>query len=434
MFGLFGRAPAALLAGLLVALPGVAACSGSSGTSTNPPTRAEIAAMLAGHAHAVRTGDRAAFLAGVDDAPAARPFRRMQAAAFANLAELSLAHWSYRLGPRAQAPPAQAAARRRYGPSAVIYRLRLSYAFRGADTRPTSHELWWTFVRAGSGAVAADDRGLAAVGGASWRGPWDFGPLTVVRGPSALVLGHPADTPLLHVLAGTVAAAVPAVTAVWGTGWARSVAVLVPDGEAELRADLGTTTGVGEPVDTVAAVAVSDATDPVTGTVLGQRLVVEPAQLRRLSAVGRQIVIRHEITHIADAAATGASTPRWLAEGFADYVGNRGSGQSVPTAAAELRAAIAHGRVPARLPGAAAFASPGTAAGAYEQAWLACRLIAARAGVAGLTRFYREVGAATVTPHAAVAGALHRVLHESLATFTDQWRGYLVRELGTRVG
>ena len=430
MFGLSCRAPTALLGGALVLLLGLAACSGATGSSGTPPTRAQIAAMLAQHARAVRTADRSAFLSGIDQAPAASRFRNAQAGAFANLAELPLTHWSYRLGPRAQAPSAQAAARARYGPSAVIYRLRLSYALRGADQKPTSHDLWWTFVRDGSEAVAADDRGLAAVGGAGWRGPWDFGPLTVIRGSSALVLGHPADAPLLRTLADTADSAVPAVTAVWGTDWSRTVVVLVPDGEAELRADLGTSADVGEPVDTVAAVAVSDTTDPVTGVVLGQRLVVEPGQLRRLSAIGRQIVIRHEITHIADAAATSGSTPRWLAEGFADYVGNRDSGQPVPTAAAELHADITHGRVPSTLPDAAAFAMPGTAAQAYEQSWLACRLIADRVGAAGLARFYRTVGAATEAPRAAVGRALHDVLHESLATFITQWRDYLVRKLG----
>ncbi|HET6878415.1 MAG TPA: hypothetical protein VFH38_12860 [Jatrophihabitans sp.] len=427
------RPARAAAAGMLVALLILAGCSASA-SSDSPPTRAEIAALLAGHARAVRTGDRAAFLAGVDDAPAARRFRQAQAGAFANLARLPLTRWFYRLGPRAQAPGAQAAARRRYGASAVIYRVQLSYALRGADRRPTSHQLWWTFTRKDGRVVAADDRGLAAVGGASWRGPWDFGPLDVVRGSAALVLGHPGDAPLLQSLAGTVDAAVPAVSAVWGTGWARSVVVLVPRSPVELQADLGTAADVGEPAASVAAVAVSDATDPVTGAVLGQRLVVEPDQLRRLSPIGRQIVIRHEVTHIADAAATSGSTPRWLAEGFAEYVGNLGSGQPVRTAAAELRAAVEHGRVPRQLPGPAAFAASATAAQAYAQAWLACRLIAARVGVAGLVTFYRAVGAAGGTPHAAVARAVRHVLAESLAAFTAQWRGYLVRELGGRVG
>lgn len=434
MFGLSRRAPTALLGGALLVLLAVAGCSGPTASPGTPPTRAEIAAMLAQHARAERTADRSGFLAGVDQAPVARRFRHAQAGEFANLAELPLTDWSYRLGPRAQAPGAQAAARARYGPSAVIYRLRLSYALRGADPEPTSHDLWWTFVRAGDAAVAADDRGLAAVGGASWRGPWDFGPLTAIRGSSVLVLGHPADAPLLRTLVGSADAAVPAVTAIWGPHWSRSVVVLVPDGQAELRADLGTTADVGEPVDTVATVAVADATDPVTGAVLGQRLVVEPGQLARLSAIGRQIVIRHEITHIADAAATSGATPRWLAEGFAEYVGNLGSGQSVATAAAELRSGIAHGRVPSGLPDAAAFAAPDTAAQAYEESWLACRLIADRAGVEALTRFYRTVGAASAAPRAAVDRALHVVLHESLAGFTAQWRHYLVRELGQRVG
>jgi hypothetical protein len=89
---------------------------------------------------------------------------------------------------------------------------------------------------------------------------------------------------------------------------------------------------------------------------------------------------------------------------------------------------VAAGHLPAALPAPAAFAGTGTGvAAAYQQAWLACRLIAARAGPAGLVRFYVAVGA---DPSGAVAPALRAVLHESVDRFTAQWRDDLRRELG----
>ena len=106
-------------------------------------------------------------------------------------------------------------------------RLSLRYALRGIDARPTSHDLWWTFVRRDGQVVAAADDALADAGGASWKGPWDFGPMAVVRGRSSLVLGPAALATQLPGIAAQVDAAIPAVTAVWGTSWTRRVAVEV---------------------------------------------------------------------------------------------------------------------------------------------------------------------------------------------------------------
>jgi hypothetical protein len=57
---------------------------------------------------------------------------------------------------------------------------------------------------------------------------------------------------------------------------------------------------------------------------------------------------------------------------------------------------------------------------AYEQAWLAARLIAAQYGESTLVAFYRRVLAAgSVNP------ALRTVLHTSGSRFTQQWRQQL---------
>jgi hypothetical protein len=157
---------------------------------------------------------------------------------------------------------------------------------------------------------------------------------------------------------------------------------------------------------------------------------VDAARIGRLSRVGERIVLQHEVTHIAAAAATTDATPTWLAEGFAEYVGNLGSGQSVPDAASELATAVRSGAVPRRLPEPGAFT--GRAAGrAYEEAWLACRLIASRAGQAGLVRLYRMVGRDGAAAQGAAAHAARRVLGEPISRFVAQWRAYLRQQLGT---
>jgi hypothetical protein len=249
----------------------------------------------------------------------------------------------------------------------------------------------------------------------------------VLAAPHSLVLGHPQNASALRGIQATVEAAVPAVSAVWGDRWSRYVVVIVPSSAAEFFAQTGET---AQATTQVAALAVSDGADPVTGVVYGQRLIVNPAALTRLSDIGRQITIRHEITHIAAARATTAATPQWLVEGFAEYVANRGSGQSVRTAARELGADVQRGKLPATLPTPDMFATDGESAQAYQGAWLACRLIATRAGTAGLVHLYRLVGGSPLDSDAAVANALRRVLHETTAEFTGQWRSYVSTELG----
>jgi hypothetical protein len=102
----------------------------------------------------------------------------------------------------------------------------------------------------------------------------------------------------------------------------------------------------------------------------------------------------------------------------------------VRVVAAELHAAVAAGHVPAQLPSDDAFGANGsTLARAYEQSWLACRLIAQRVGQRGLVRFYRTIGTAIETKAQAVAHGFRSVLHETQSTFTAQWRAYLKTEL-----
>jgi hypothetical protein len=417
------RAGALALAAVASVL--AAGCS-SSAPDRSAPTMDAVRTVLARLGAAVRQHDRGAFLDQIDSEARSSAFRARQAAMFTNLVKLPLTTWTYRLEGETDSKEAERAATRTFGTGAVIVRVALRYALRGVDRIPTHHELWWTFVRHDGKVVLAADNGLIHAGGASWQGPWDFGPLIVRRGPHSIVLGHPQSADVLPGIEATVEAAVPAVTAVWGPDWAQDVAVIVPASDAELLAQSGESSDASL---TVAAAAASDGQDPLSGAVYGQRLIVNSAALAQLSAIGQQIVIRHEITHIAAAPATSATSPTWLVEGFADYVGNLDSGQPVTTTASELAADVRHGRVPRTLPTPDEFSTQGQSAQAYEGAWLACRLIAQRAGQPGLVHFYKLVGASPQTSDAAVQAAFHAVLHETTAQFTAQWRRYLTAQL-----
>jgi hypothetical protein len=420
----------AVLAGLVVLLvqdrrpsrPGHAQ-PGQSGAAV-----ADVAAvltMLQRDAAALIDRDPQAWAADLDQSAAAAGYAGRQRQVFGNLAQVPLEAWRYVLiAPVTDAGVLAPAAARLGGPVVIVH-VELQYALARVDPAPTGKQLWLTGVRRGTAWKLAADDDAAAVGGASWRGPWDFGQLLVRRGPHTLVLAHPAHRQDEPVFADLVETSLPVVTRVWGRGWNDQVAVLIPDTPQEFAA----VTGDNADSHDLAAVAVADQVGP-GGIVLGARIVLNPRNLARLDAAGRRLVIGHELTHIASRAVTSDQMPTWLIEGVADYVGNLGSGLSVASTASELATEVRAGKVPSALPSSADFSGGAGLPQAYEKSWLACRLIADRVGPEGLVRFYRVVAAAAgVDPGTAVATGLRQVLHTDVAAFTAAWRSYLIGRL-----
>lgn len=386
-----------------------------------------VRALLEERGAALLARDEQAFLAAVD--PAAPELRERQAALFAALAEVPLSTWRYVLDPT-RARPSDAVLDREYGadrwwaPDVV-----LEHALAGYDDRPTVDLQYLTFVeRDGRWWLAADDD-FAAIGLETGRRLWDQGPVAAVRADDVLVLGRPSDERLLRNVAALAAQAVPRVTDVWGEDWRRGLVVLVPGSSEEL----GELLDSDGPLDQIAAVATAELSgaagefDPS-----GDRVVVNPGPFSRLGQLGRQVVLTHEVTHVATRRATGPSVPAWLAEGFADYVGYRGVELPLALSARELRADVRAGRVPDRLPLDSAFdgANPALAQ-AYEQSWLAVRHLVEVHGEEPVLRFYRAVGALRdADPAAAVEQALAAELGTTTAQLTEGWRAALQRELG----
>ncbi|HEX4817859.1 MAG TPA: hypothetical protein VFV66_34385 [Nonomuraea sp.] len=233
------------------------------------------------------------------------------------------------------------------------------------------------------------------------RGLW-AGEVVVVRGGRSVVVGHRvARTRVDEVARGADTAALRVSDVL---GHPVRALVLVPESAGEAAR----VAGVGR-VDGLAAVADRG------------RVIVVPETFARLNPTGRDVVLAHELTHVA--AGTGG-LPVWLYEGFADYVGYRDAGLPVRTAAAELADEVRAGRVPGELPGSAAFAAdgrdPDRLARAYQEAWLACRFLADRFGEETLVRLYRDARVAGVDRALASLGL-------SVATLTERWRAY-VRE------
>jgi hypothetical protein len=202
------------------------------------------------------------------------------------------------------------------------------------------------------------------------------------------------DTGLDEQLLELCRSAVPEVSAVWGDDWARRAVLVVEDGES----------GVAALVE--------------QGTIHVSRRA-----FARLSPAGRQVVITHEVTHLATRAVRGQGVPTWLIEGFADYVGYQHAGIPVARAAQELATEVRAGRLPRTLPSEAAFDGGGLPS-VYAQSWLAVSLLVRAHGQADVVRLYRAVAAGTP-----IERALPLLLHTTLAGLTAAWRTDLQREL-----
>ncbi|MGI5415705.1 hypothetical protein [Actinomadura luteofluorescens] len=377
--------------------PGSGAPTSPAAGTFSPDT---AAAVLANRARAVRDGDRMAFLATVGSAPAA--FQDAQSRVYGNLRKLPLEGWRERLVDTEAMD----------GATAVV-RVEVRYRLRGFDRGDVARTRYLTLAsRAGTWTIVGDgtSRGLA-----DDTDIWDCGPLAVARGRSGLVIGDGAG---LDGIAERLDAAVPVVTSVVGKAWAQRVVALVP-ADATLASALA---GPGQSLGQIAALAT---VAPAAGAGRGEdRVIVSPGTFGRLNELGRDVVLTHELTHVATGGARDRRTPLWLIEGFADYVGYRRVKISTRTAAGELHREVSAGRAPSALPAAGAFAggSPRLSQ-AYQEAWLACRMVADRYGEAALVRLYRAAGRA---PEAA---ALRDVLGLTRERFTALWRDYVKEEL-----
>jgi hypothetical protein len=382
-----------------------------------------VRGLLATRAAAVRDRDRAAWVGTVD--PSARAFRDRQGSLFDALGGVPLSDWTYRLDPDSS-PPDRPDLDEVRGAGWWAPQVTLTYRITGYDVAPTVELQRLTFVpRAGGWFVAADDD-FAGEGKDTARGIWDAGPVTVVRGGSSIILGHPGSRSLMRRVAASVDAAVPRVTSVWGPMWSQKVVVLVPSSRAELSRIVG---GTGD-YSQIAAVATAELNGAATGYhPVGDRVVVNPSNFLKLGSLGRRVVLTHEVTHVATRAATGPAAPAWLVEGLADYIGYLGVGVSYAVSAQELRDAVRAGHLPSALPSEHDFEGTNAdLAQVYEQAWTAVSLIAETYGRRGLLRFYRTVGRAEPTP-SAVDDAFRSLFGTDLAHFTEAWR----RDLPTRL-
>lgn len=383
-----------------------------------------VQALLAERARAVLAGDREAFLATVH--PAAQRYRERQARLFDNLTAMPLAELRYELAPDGGSLPVDGRLRQ-YGTEAWVPRLILSYRLRGFDAEVVRRTTYLGFVRHPA-------RGWL-VGGSGdrdgYRGDreiWELGAVNVAEGNRSVVVGVDLPEAELESIAAGIDRAEPVVSRVWGRAWSRRAVVLVARTHREASVISADRQDLSQ-IAALATVASGPGGVPPPGT--GDRIVVDYQNFRKLSRDGRQVVLTHELTHVATRGATSSRMPLWLVEGLADYVGYQAVDTPIRYAAGDLAAAAEARRLPRRLPSRADFdASADDLSRTYAEAWLACRFIADRYGEDRLVRLYRVMGGMSGSEERIEAAALHSVLDVSRDGFRDQWRSYLRKRLG----
>lgn len=388
------------------------------------PSAATVSSLLQRRSRAVLAHDRSAFLATVD--PSGQAFRAGQEVLFDNLAKVPLAVWKESLADRRPAVAAD---------DGWTARLRLTYRLRGFDSRELVYTEYLTFDQSpGAGWVVSGDG--AAHGLRDDPQIWSGGRLEVVHGRHSLVLAEgsavadqdtAARTAELRDIAARLDTGVGLVSGVVGDGWARHVVALVPATEQKAEELVGDVRNLGD-IAALAAIT-GDAGGKFTGE---DRVVITPTAFGRLNALGRHVVLTHELVHVAMGGARDARTPMWLIEGLADYVGYKNAGVATKAAGRELASLIGSGGMPAAPPGRTEFEGSGDRlSAAYEEAWLACRMVAERYGEDKLVRLYRtaEQEPGDAGDPRAEDRALRTVLGIGSARFDELWRAYIRKEL-----
>ncbi|HET7822636.1 MAG TPA: hypothetical protein VFL10_14025 [Ornithinibacter sp.] len=260
--------------------------------------------------------------------------------------------------------------------------------------------------------------------------PWVAMPtLRVRRGEHAVVAGTvPGKRLAEH--AAVVDRAVPTLRTQW-SGTPSRVLVLAPSTSQEADALLGRTESGAAPVAATTEGPLRD-----SGTATGDRVVLDPTAFGRLTASGRDVVLTHELAHVAVRATVPGRPAGWLAEGYADHVGYARADVSTARLVAPLVGAIRTGHGPRRLPTTSDLQpTSGDIEVPYLAAWQAVELIAHDHGEAALRRLVAASAStgSDAEAEAATDAALVSVLHTTRAELTDRWLTRLGR-LATNPG
>ena len=408
--------------------------SGSTSTAaaaatSSPEVSAAIADVLRRRAGAVIAGDQSAYAATVADRTAASGRRQLDSYAAARALRVSRLQVGEPVvdlvatepGTHA-APTPQRTAVTTIEPSAsptsplrATAQVDVRYRVDDLDRGDRVARLEYDLVRSGAGWQVEAERPV----GAGATAPWVAMPaLKVRRGDHAVVAGT-VPTARLAEHAAVVDRAVPPLREQW-PGTPAHVLVLAPSTASEADALLGRPAGSGA----APVAATTEGPTGSAGTATGDRVVLDPTAFGHLTPSGREVVLTHELAHVAVRSTVPGRPAGWLAEGYADHVGYARADVPNRRLVAPLVSAVRAGNGPRELPSAADLQpASGDIEVPYLAGWQAVELVAAEHGEAALRRLV-TAGSSTGSDAAAETAtddALASVLGTTRAELTDRW-------------
>lgn len=362
----------------------------------------DVTELLTHRAAALVTGDEAGFAATVAD-PGSSAGRRQRAG-----------HQAARALRVSRLEVAQPVVRPDGAQVEVRYRLD------GLDGGDRVARLDYTLTRTGSGWAVVSERPTGAGATAPWVAMPD---LRVHRGEHSVVAGTVAAADLAEHAAVTDRA-LPELRRQW-SGTPATVLVLAPATTDEADALLGRSASPGTAAGLAEVAATTEGPTGPDGRATGDRIVLDPTAYARLTAAGRDVVLTHELTHVAVRATVPGAPATWLAEGYADHVGYTRAGLPDRQLLAPLIAEVRAGRGPLELPSNADLQpTSGELEVPYLAAWQAVELIAEQHGEEALRRLVTDA-ASTGTDadaEAATDAALVAVTGTTRSQLTAAWR------------
>ncbi len=275
-----------------------------------------------------------------------------------------------------------------------------------------------------------------------WLGPqdvweaWDLVGVQTARTEHVLVIGNaPMDTLVDRVTEAEIGHA----EVVEVLGQAPNAIVIVP-ATAQQAARL---LGKQDAAEISEVAATTSGTRPPGKPAGADRVVLNPEGWGQLTGVGRQVVMTHELVHVALRATSAADAPMWLSEGLAEWVAYKDVEMSPKLVAASFLDDVRRNGPPEDLPADTEFdTSTIDLAVKYQASWLAVSRIARDHGPQQLLDFYGQIAGSTVGSTGAVPTgssgptpadldtrterAFIDQLGESRAEFVQLWRAELV--------
>ena len=243
---------------------------------------------------------------------------------------------------------------------------------------------------------------------------WELGTITQLTGTHATVIGIDQTHATLERYLAIGDAVVPDVMKAWGADWSSRIVIVVPHKLHQVEVGLGRT---AESLRDIAAVTSMETASGDPGT---PRVWLNTPTMQGLSSVGREIVLRHEVVHVATGSGSTDATPLWLEEGLAEYIGYEHTGISRTVAAQDVIDALRDGKTFSHLPTADEFSGKELAI-AYESALIACDELADDGGLANVVKTYRLAAKGTGSADENVAAAIHQVYGITLDQFVEHW-------------